>query len=85
MAAETDNRRTRVAKKVYRYRDADDARDGLLEAPPASVGLGEDGGVVKVWGKNGVVDDTVATDDDDTELDRLIVEDTTGDVEDMIV
>jgi len=29
MAAETDSRRTRVARKVYRYNDAEDVKVGL--------------------------------------------------------
>lgn len=35
MAAETERRRTRVARKVYKYRDADD--DSVELWPPSSV------------------------------------------------
>lgn len=53
------------------------------------MGLAAGAGVVKFCGKNPeVVDavaDTVATGDDNTELDRLAVEDTEDDVDDMTV
>ena len=65
-----------------RYRDADDARAGVLEPPP-SVGLGVAGGV-KLCGKKGDVD-VVATDDDDAEPDLLVAEGAEGNVNDMAV
>lgn len=36
MAAETERRRTRVARKVYKYRDADDDSVELWPSPPSS-------------------------------------------------